>query len=258
MKTELEFLGTGTSLGVPVPGCRCRVCRSPDPRDKRLRASVLVTRGRRRLIIDTGPEFRLQCLRAGVNRLDAALLTHHHADHLNGLDDVRAYSCFRDRTLPVWGPADALRFIRERFNYIWRPIQIGGGLPEIELRPAEGRFRAIGLEITPIPIMHGKMPILGYRLGDLAYLTDISSLPAESRPLLAGLETLVLSCVRCRSHPTHLSIAGVKRLAREIRPRRTLLTHLTHHFFHRDLLLGLSRFDIFPAFDGMRVEMDCG
>ncbi|MDR1533698.1 MAG: MBL fold metallo-hydrolase [Planctomycetota bacterium] len=256
MKAVLEFLGSGTSTGVPVPGCRCRVCRSPDPRDRRLRSSVLISLGKRRLVVDTGPEFRIQCLRAGVERVDAVLVTHHHADHLYGLDDIRAYSFFKRRTIPVWAAPATLREIRRHFAYIWRSSQIGGGLPDIELRPVEGGFKAIGIDIVPIPIKHGELDILGYRLGNLAYMTDISRLPPASLPLLENLDAMVVSCVRCHSHPTHLSLIEVKRLHRLLRPRRTLLTHLAHRFSHRELLMELARFDIFPAYDGLRINLD--
>lgn len=253
-KTIFEFLGTGTSTGMPVPGCSCPVCRSADPHDCRHRSSALVRRGERNVIIDTGPEFRVQCLRAGVRRLDAVLLTHNHADHIAGFDDVRAYSFFRNRTLPVWGSPHTLRSIRDRFAYIWKPIQKGGGLPDVDLRPIEGGFSVAGLRITPVPIMHGILGILGFRIGDLAYMTDISTLPGKSLPLLAGLRTMVISCVRYRAHRTHLSLAGAVRMHELVRPERTLLTHITHHFSHKDLIRRLP-LDMAPAYDGMRVEI---
>lgn len=250
----LEFLGTGTSTGVPVPGCSCPVCRSPDAHDKRLRSSVLVTHGARRLVIDTGPEFRIQCIRAGVKNLDAVLITHDHADHLNGLDDIRCYSYFHDKSMPVWSAADTLDSIRLRFDYIWNSRQVGGGLPDITLHTVTGSFEAIGLGITPIPILHGKLPILGYRIGDLAYMTDISALPDASLPLLEGLGTMILSCVRYRFHKTHLSVAGAKRLHRLVRPERTLLTHIPHNFSHKELV-AVTPVDMNPAHDGLRVDI---
>lgn len=253
-KAVLEFLGTGTSTGVPVAGCSCRVCRSPDPFDQRLRASALIRRGARSLIIDTGPEFRIQCLRAGVMRLDGALITHDHADHLNGLDDIRAYSFFKDRRLPVWGSEATLAAIRHRFGYIWKPRQIGGGLPDIELRRIDGPFSAMGLTVTPVPIRHGCLDILGFRIGDLAYLTDISALPDASLPLLENLGTLIISCVRRRPHKTHMNIAEAKRLHRLVKPRQTLLTHLTHYLSHKELIAAVP-VDMTPAHDGLRVEI---
>lgn len=249
----LEFLGTGTSTGVPIAGCPCAVCRSCDPHDKRLRSSVLIRNGSRTLVIDTGPEFRIQCLRAGLMRLDAVAITHSHVDHLFGLDDVRPYSVFKRRTLPVWGARHTLDSIRKRFDYIWNAMQIGGGLPDISLNEAEGTFEAAGLRVTPLPIKHGKMDILGFRIGDLAYMSDVSEVPEETMPLLEGLDTMIISCVRHRKHKTHLNIAGAKALHKRVGPRRTFLTHLTHYFFHKDLIALMPR-DITPAYDGMVLE----
>lgn len=253
----MEFLGTGTSTGVPVAGCDCEVCASRDPRDDRMRSSVLVRHGKKSVIIDTGPEFRMQCIRARVMHLDAILLTHDHADHLHGLDDVRAFSKFQRRVLPVWGNAQTIRTVRDRFAYIWNAPQRGGGLPEVILHEASGPFREAGLDFVPVPILHGKLEILGYRLGDMAYLTDVSAIPETSLPLLEGLETLVLSCVRYRFHQTHLNLRGVKRLHKAIQPKRTLLTHLTHYFSHADLIAEFADagMDIAPACDGMRVTI---
>lgn len=250
----LEFLGTGTSTGVPVPGCSCRVCQSRDPRDSRLRSSVLIRNGVKNLVIDTGPEFRIQCLRAGVKRLDAVLITHNHVDHLFGLDDVRVYSSFRRRTLPVWGSRHTLDSIRTKFDYIWNAMQVGGGLPDISLNEADGVFRAAGLEVMPLPIMHGRLPILGFRIGGLAYMTDISALPDGTLPLLENLDTMIISCVRRRTHETHLNIAGAKRLHALVKPRRTWLTHLTHYFTH-DGLEALLPPDIAPAYDGLVIPV---
>lgn len=251
----LEFLGTGTSTGVPVAGCDCEVCRSRDPRDNRLRSSALISHGHTNVIIDTGPEFRMQCLRAGIMHLDAVLITHDHADHLHGIDDLRAFSKFQRRVLPVWANKPTLQGIASRFAYIWNPSQIGGGLPELTLHHAGKPFRAAGLDFTPVPILHGRLPILGFRIGDLAYLTDVSEIPEESLPLLEGLGTLILSCVRYRAHRTHLNIAGVKRISKRLRPGRTLLTHLTHYFSHEDLLAEFAGTDIAPAFDGMQISI---
>ncbi len=250
----LEFLGTGTSTGVPVPGCSCPVCRSTDPRDNRYRSSVLVRNGPQTLVIDTGPEFRLQCIRARVANIDAVLLTHNHADHIFGLDDVRPYSSFRGKTLPVWGSRHTLDFIRAKFDYIWNAVQEGGGLPDINLHAAKDAFTAAGLRITPLPIKHGMLDILGFRVGDCAYMSDISALPEATLPLLENLETMIISCVRLRRHSTHLNVAGAKRLHRLVRPRRTYLTHLTHYFSHDDLAARMPE-DIVPAHDGLVIPV---
>ncbi|MCD8141638.1 MAG: MBL fold metallo-hydrolase [Planctomycetaceae bacterium] len=250
----LEFLGTGTSTGVPIAGCTCWRCRSTDPHDTRLRSSVRIAHGKRNVIIDTGPEFRIQCLRSCIQDIDSVLITHDHADHLHGLDDLRAFSLFKKKTLPVWANRVTLDIIRSRFSYIWNAVQVGGGLPDLRLEEATGPFVAGGMTVTPIPIKHGRMDILGYRIGDLAYMTDISAVPDSSLPLLEGLGTMVVSMVRHRPHPTHLHIAGVKRLHKLVKPKQTLLTHLTHWFTHKELIMRLP-VDISPAYDGMKIEI---
>lgn len=256
---EAEFLGTGTSSGIPIPSCPCAVCHSTDPKDRRWRSSLLLRNGGRNTVVDMGPEFRLQCLRAGVDSLDAILLTHHHADHINGLDDVRAFS-FRlpglpreNAATPVWASRHSIDFIHRRFDYIWNARQVGGGLPKIDLREAAGgvEFRAGGLAVTPVPIMHGLTKIFGYRIGDLAYLTDISEMPEASLPLVEGVATLVTSCALRTRHETHFSLSDVIALHERVGPRLTLITHLSHGFGHRELLDELPD-DIRPAYDGMR------
>lgn len=250
----LEFLGTGTSTGVPVLGCHCPVCRSRDPRDVRYRASALIRHGSRSVIIDTGPEFRLQCLRSGVMNLDSVLLTHDHADHLHGIDDLRAFSLFKRKTLPVWGNAGTLAAIRKRFPYMWRPLQKGGGVPDVDLRLVDGEFEAGGMRFTPVPIQHGVMGILGYRVGDVAYMTDISALPEASFRLVEGVSTMIVSCVRARRHPTHLSIAGAKELHARVKPERTFLTHLTHYYSHKEIS-AIMPVGMMPAYDGLTLEV---
>ncbi len=251
---RFNFLGTGTSTGVPVAGCDCPVCRSTDPHDTRFRSSALVTHGKYNLVIDTGPDFRSQALRANIMHLNAVLLTHGHADHVFGFDDIRAYSLFKKKTLPVFSARDTLDSIRRRFDYIWNAVQIGGGLPDVALFPVDKPFVAGGMTITPIPILHGKLPILGYRIGDLAYMTDISSLPDSAVPLLENLGTMVISCVRRRIHRTHLTIRDAIRMHNRIAPRQTILTHLTHYLSHKEWIAACSD-NMLPAYDGMTIEI---
>lgn len=251
----LEFLGSGTSTGVPVLGCNCEVCRSTDPRDKRLRSSVLIRHEHKNVIIDTGPEFRIQCLRAGVKHLDSVLITHDHSDHLHGIDDLRAFSLFKKKTLPVWMNKETMHNVKQRFGYMWKPLQIGGGVPDLVLHEAAKPFQAGGMTITPVPIKHGVIDILGFRFGDVAYMTDISSLPEASLPLVQGVGTMIISCVRYRFHRTHLNIAGVKRLHAMVKPERTILTHLTHYFSHKEIS-AVMPVDIMPAYDGMTIDVN--
>jgi phosphoribosyl 1,2-cyclic phosphate phosphodiesterase len=256
------FLGSGTSFGVPVIGCSCPVCSSPDPRDRRYRASILIedreaTGGLSSVVIDAGPEFRLQALRAGISRLDALLLTHAHADHINGLDDVRPLTA--DLVLPVYGNTETLAETRERFAYIFRETQVGGGKPRIELRPAEGRIQAGSLSLIPVPVRHGSLPILGWRAGSFAYITDCSELPESSLPLLEGVEVLVVNGLRHEPHATHFSLDQGIAAARRIGARHTWLTHMNHESTHAELEEYCARagedVDARPAWDGLELEL---
>ncbi len=262
---EAVFLGTGTSVGIPVPSCRCAVCRSDDALDKRWRSSLLIRAGKHNIVIDTGPEFRLQCLRHNVSSLSAILLTHNHADHLNGLDDVRAFTIrlknTRSRTaepIPVYGNRHTLSVVKKCFGYIWHSRQEGGGLPRIELRklvPLQ-QVTIEGIAILPIPLKHGIMDILGYRIGDFAYMTDISALPPCAEPYLHNLKTMVVSCVKHTRHETHFSLGDVKRLHARLQPQQTYITHISHYFSHKKLRDELP-VSIRPAFDGMSETITC-
>jgi len=247
---KIRFLGTGTSHGIPVIGCRCAVCTSSDPRDERLRASVLVESGSVRVLIDAGPEFRIQALRAGITRLDAVLLTHSHADHLHGLDDVRPLT--RDAALSVYASADSVAEVKDRFAYIFNPRQTGGGLPDIRLETLQDdeSFTVSGVSITPLPAFHGRIPVMGYRIGSFAYLTDVSSIPASTLERMQGLEVLVLGALRHRSHPTHFTIAEACDVIRVLKPETAYLTHICHEVSHAGLCSELP-VGVFPAYDGL-------
>ena len=255
---RIVFLGTGTSYGIPVVGCGCPVCGSKDPRDSRYRASIYLESGPTAIAIDAGPEFRLQALRARITRLDALLLTHAHADHVNGLDDVRPLTFGRE--LPVYGNEATLAETRERFAYIFRPTQEGGGKPRIELREAGAEPLRIGtLEIVPVPVLHGAIPILGWRCGSFAYVTDCSELPDSSLGALRGVETLVINGLRHEPHATHFSLDQAIAAARRIGARRTLLTHMNHESAHVELEAYCAKVgaDVgaAPAFDGLELEV---
>ena len=253
---RVVFLGSGTSFGVPVIGCRCHVCLSPDQRDRRYRASVLIESGGASVVVDAGPEFRLQALRAGITRLDALLLTHAHADHISGLDDLRPLTS--KRVLPVFGNAETLAETAERFAYIFRESQVGGGKPRIELQKAEGPFDIGGMRMVPVPILHGELPILGWRTGKFAYITDCSNLPNSSLALLAGVEVLVINGLRREPHATHFSIDQGMAAARRIGATSTWLTHMNHESTHAELEDYCAKngdgLDVRPAWDGLELE----
>jgi phosphoribosyl 1,2-cyclic phosphate phosphodiesterase len=257
---KLTFLGTGTSFGVPKIGCHCAVCRSPDPRDKRTRVGAVVESDRgTRLLIDTPTELRLQLVAAGIDRVDAVAFTHQHADHVQGIDDLRAITVQREGALPIYGPAETLAELQQKFRYIFddtiRPLP-GTSKPEGSARPVKsGQAFAVGdLSVMPVSVPHGDVTVFAYRTGPLAYVTDAKALPAEALELLRGATTLVINALFRTEHPTHLSIPEAVEAARAIGAERTYLTHLTHDNFHADLEAELPR-GITPAFDGLVIRI---
>jgi phosphoribosyl 1,2-cyclic phosphate phosphodiesterase len=258
---KLTFLGTGTSFGVPVIGCHCAVCRSPDPRDKRSRVGAIVESDRgTRLLIDTPPELRGQLIANGIDRVDAVLFTHEHADHTHGLDDIRAMSARRDGPLPMYGSASTLEGLQQRFPYVFdveaRPLP-GTSKPEGRARTiVAGEAVQIGdIAVIPVTLPHGQVNVFGYRIGPLAYVTDAKEIPLAARATLSGAKVLVLNALFRTDHPTHLSIPEAVRTARELGAERTYFTHLTHDNFHADLEAELPR-GMAPAFDGLTVRID--
>jgi phosphoribosyl 1,2-cyclic phosphate phosphodiesterase len=258
---KLTFLGTGTSFGVPQIGCQCAVCRSPDPRDRRTRCGAVVETDRgTRLLIDTPPELRLQLIASGVDRVDAVLLTHDHADHIHGVDDIRAFTVRRDAPLPIYGSAETLARLGQRFPYIFdegmRPLP-GTSKPEGHARPiADGEQVRIGdAEVLAVAVPHGAVTVFGYRIGPLAYITDAKSVPPEVVNRLRGISVLVINALFRTEHPTHLSLSEAIAVGREVGADRTYLTHLTHENFHADLEAELPR-GVAPAFDGLVVKID--
>jgi phosphoribosyl 1,2-cyclic phosphate phosphodiesterase len=257
---KLTFLGTGTSFGVPKIGCRCAVCLSPDPRDKRNRVGVVVESSLgTKLLIDTPPELRLQLIAARIDRVDAVAYTHNHADHTHGIDDLRAITVSREAPLPIYGPAETIADLRHKFRYIFdesmRPLP-GTSKPEGRTHIVEsGQTFAVGdMDVTAVRVPHGNVTVFAYRVGPLAYVTDAKSLPAEALDVLRGASVLVINALFRTEHPTHLSIPEAIDAAREVGAERTYLTHLTHDNFHADLEAELPR-GITPAFDGLTVRI---
>lgn len=228
---ELEFLGTGTSTGIPVIGCDCAVCRSDDPRDRRLRCSVLVRAQGRTILVDTAPDLREQMLRAGTQRIDAILYTHTHADHTAGIDELRRFNAMQEQRIPAWAPANAAEDLQRRFDYVFRhDFPFFGGKPDLDLHILNGAtpIDVLGVAVQPIPILHGRLPIVGYRVGDVAYITDVKTIPDESWSLLEGLDTLVLTALRREPHVAHMALDEALAVVERLQPRRACLTHLSH------------------------------
>ncbi len=246
------FLGTGTSHGVPMIGCGCPVCTSSDPRNTRTRSSVLVKTSSARLLIDTTPELRVQAVREGIRTVDAVLFTHAHADHIFGLDDVRRFNEASGRPMPCYGPEDALSTIRRAFEYVFVPTQLGSSKPALTLIPVDGPFEAAGIEVTPVPVLHGQLTIFGYRIGGLGYVTDCSGIPAGSLDMLRNLDTLVLGVLRPEPHETHFSVSEGLAVVEEVRPRRALFTHISHRLDHEQTNRALPA-SAQLAYDGLEV-----
>jgi len=252
----VTFLGSGTSTGVPVVGCRCAVCTSTDSRNQRLRQSVKIEAAGKYFLIDTTPDLRLQLLREPIPRLDFILYTHSHSDHLMGLDDVRPFNFRQHEAVHAFASAPTAKAIRRAFSYIWSDSQAGGGKPQLELHEIDGPFTHDGIDIVPIPVRHGDWMILGYRIGSFAYITDTNGIPDESLQLLEGLDTLALDGLRpSPKHPTHFTIDEAVAVAARIAPRMTYLIHLTHEVDHATVEATLPK-NVRLAWDGLRLELE--
>lgn len=238
-------------------GCTCEVCGSADPHDKRLRPSIyLDVEGGPGVLVDTSTDLRQQALTFGVRRVDAILVTHSHADHVMGLDDVRRFNAINGGSIPLFASPATARELRRIFHYVFEPPEEkGGGLPQIDLREIDGRFEVGGLSVQPVPLMHGRLPILGFRFGSFAYLTDANTIPDEAWPLLEDLDVLVLDALRHRPHPTHFSLSEAVAVAERLQPRRTFFTHVCHDLSHamtnRSLPSGMAL-----AHDGLRLTVE--
>lgn len=251
---KITFLGTGTSTGVPVVGCGCRVCTSEDPRNRRFRQSVKIETNGMYGLIDTTPDLRMQLLRDPIPRLDFILYTHSHSDHIMGLDDIRPFNFRQRESIAAYASPLTAKAIRRAFAYIWDHSQLGGGKPQLDLQEIERPFRIGDTEVIPLPVRHGEWTIFGYRIGPFAYITDTNGIPAASRKLLAGVDTLALDALRpSPPHPTHFTTGEAVRIAQEIGARKTWLIHMAHEADHETLERDLPA-DIRVAYDGLSLE----
>ena len=248
-------LGSGTSHGVPMIACDCPVCTSPDPCDKRTRPSILIRSGGASLLVDTSPELRLQCIANNVRRVDAVLFTHHHIDHIAGLDDLRRFNWIQEAEIPCFGMPETLARIREMFSYVFNDSGYPSAIPRLALHAVDGPFEVAGVAVSPIPLLHGPTSVLGFRVGRFAYCTDVSEIPSNSFPLLRGLDVLILDALRRRPHPTHFNLDQAVDHARRIEARRTYFTHIAHELMHeatnRELPEGMAL-----AHDGQVIEVE--
>ena len=251
---EVVFLGTGTSHGVPVIGCDCTVCQSKNKKDIRTRTSVIIKLNKKVLLIDAGPELRMQLLREKIKHVDHLLLTHAHSDHIAGIDDCRIFSERTKNHFNIYGPATALNSIRARFDYAFKKTQEGGGKPKLVLHPKKERFKIDDIVITPIPAWHGRVRVFGYRIGNFAYLTDVSAIPKSSYSLLEKLDVLVLDALRPDKHPTHFSLTEAIEEAKKIKAKRTFFTHICHLLAHQKTNEQLPR-PLKLAYDGLKLSL---
>lgn len=253
---KLTVLGSGTSSGVPVIGCSCAVCRSTDPRDKRLRPSVLLQTGTHNIAIDTTPDFREQILRLGLETLNAIIYTHSHADHILGMDDVRPFN-YRNRTrIPIYASAPTFAVIRRVFDYVFEPREHKSMVPQMDANIIDEQpFEVCGIRFEPIPVIHGDATIFGFRFGDTAYLTDHNEIPEASMAKLTGLDVLFLDALRHKPHPTHATVSQSVETAQKLRPNRTYFTHIGHDLPHRETEADLPP-GIFLAYDGLELEVN--
>ncbi|NLP56929.1 MBL fold metallo-hydrolase [Lutibacter sp. B1] len=252
---KITFLGTGTSQGIPVINCSHPVCLSKDKRDKRLRVSILVEWDKYAYVVDCGPDFRYQMLRADVRKIDGVLFTHEHSDHIAGLDDIRPFS-FQLGEVPIYAQRRVLVNLEKRFDYIFNEVDKYPGAPSIkENEISETPFVLGNLEVIPIEVMHGNLPILGYRFKDFAYLTDVKTIPDSGKKKLQNIDVLVLNAIRHKSHHSHLNLEEALALIAELKPKKAYLTHISHHLgFHAEVEKTLPE-NVFLAYDELVLEV---
>jgi phosphoribosyl 1,2-cyclic phosphate phosphodiesterase len=253
---KITVLGSGTSVGVPTVGCECEVCTSSDPRDQRLRPSILVSYAGRNVLVDTTPDFRTQALRAKIDHLDAVLFTHSHADHVMGLDDVRPYNFRQRESIPIYAAEPTMAAIHRCFSYIFDGLKKESNVPRLDPHTIDGApFDLFGMSVVPVPILHGSQLIYGFRFGAAAYLTDHSDIPESSMGMLRGLDVLFLDALRYRPHATHSTVERSVETAKELAARRTFFTHICHEIGHQK---GESQLPpgIRLAYDGLELEIE--
>ncbi|MEJ5056036.1 MBL fold metallo-hydrolase [Sphingobacterium sp. MYb382] len=254
---KVTFLGTGTSQGVPVIACHCAVCQSTDPKDNRLRSAVLIEYDDQTLVVDTGPDFRYQMLRAKVQHLDAILITHSHKDHIAGLDDVRAFNYFQQEALPVYGSVASHDALKREFYYAFSDFKYPG-IPQLELKElSSGVPFAVGKkEIMPVEVMHHLMPVLGFRIGNFAYITDAKTVSESSKALLEGVEVLVINALQEEPHISHFTKDEALAFAKEIKAKETYLTHISHRFGKHEAIQAKLPEGVFVAYDQLVLTID--
>ena len=255
---KVTILGSGTSMGVPSLGCHCRVCTSSDPHDNRLRPSLLLSRNGQNVVIDTTPDFRQQALRVGLERLDAILLTHGHADHILGFDDIRPFNIRQNTPMPVYGSEETFEVIRRAFAYVFDGRPTYSTIPSVTLHEIHGPFELMGVQFVPVPLLHGDLEVLGFRFGRAAYLTDFGAMPDSSFALLEDLDVLILDALRDQPHPMHQTVEQALALIERVKPRQAWFTHIAHDLSHAETnerLAKLGLQHVALAYDGLQFDV---
>ncbi len=252
---KVIILGCGTSTGVPIIGCRCSTCTSPNPKNKRMRTSVFVQTHGKNILIDTATDLRFQALAHNITRIDAVLYTHSHADHTHGIDELRTYNFVNKMVIPCYASPQMVSNIKSNFKYIFDGSYASGGKPQLEITPITGDFDFYGIRIIPIEIYHAEWLIFGYRIGKMAYLTDCSKIPEESLTKLKGLDLLIIDALRYTPHIAHFSVGQAIEATNRIKPNLAVLTHMGHELEYEELSRRLPE-NIIPAYDGMEFELD--
>lgn len=251
---KITILGSGGSTGIPVIGCLCQICRSENPKNKRSRASIFIETQGIHFVIDTSTDFREQVLRAKIERIDAVLYTHSHADHIHGIDDLRGFSSTQDNPIPIYADALSLDKIKKYFDYIFCDCGNTGYIPRLDPNKLEDKMNIFGVEILSIPLLHGSSTTYGFRIGNVAYLTDLKKIPDKSYKLLKNLDLLILGALRYTEHPTHLNFKEALAEVDKIKPARTLFTHMAHQVDHDQANLELPQ-GVELCYDGMTIQM---
>jgi phosphoribosyl 1,2-cyclic phosphate phosphodiesterase len=251
----ITFLGTGTSQGVPVIACNCEVCTSPDPRDKRLRSSIMIEDGGKVIVIDSGPDFRYQMLRAKVRHLDAIVFTHEHKDHIAGMDDIRAFNYRQEAAIDIYATTRVQEALKREFAYVFAEMKYPG-IPEVTMNTIDLKPFSIGsIEFRPIEVMHYKLPVLGFRIGDFTYITDAKTISETEKQKIKGSKILVINALQIEKHISHFTFVEAIAFAKEIGAEKTYFTHISHRLGRHQSILGLLPPNITLAFDGQMLQL---
>lgn len=251
----IKFLGTGTSHGIPVVGCNCKTCTSNNPKNKRMRSSILIQEKNNDILIDTSPELRLQMLANDITNIDLVLFTHAHADHIMGFDDLRVINWLKGESVPCYGNKDTMNKIRNIFDYIFDPLQVGGGIPQVTLNTIKSEFEYNNLLITPLEVKHGKLDVLGFKIKNMAYITDCSFIPENTFKKLKNIDLLIIDALRFEEHPTHMNLKEAIEVVKKINPKKAYFTHISHEMEHKETNKKLPE-NMELAYDGLILKVN--